>query len=366
VSDSEKIINRMIITGGGTGGHLFPGIAVAEAVIENFPDSKVLFIGTQRLIDAKVLHGRGFETVALKSRALKGMGLLGILRTIFLLPTSLMAALSIIRNFKPDLVLGVGGYVTGPVILAARLIGIPCCIHEQNSIPGMANKILGKIVNRVFVSLPGSEKHFPPPKTFITGNPVRRELLNAAASPTTNKTGFNLLVLGGSQGAHRVNTLILEAITLYKSELPEQLTIIHQTGTVDEQEVRDTYQNLAVTAEVAPFFSNMEELYRTSDLVISRAGATTLAELMIFHKPAILIPFPYAADNHQEENGRLLVARGGALMFSEAELTGELLGWEILNLATDRERRAEMAEKTGCLAQPNATAAILQHCLELL
>jgi UDP-N-acetylglucosamine--N-acetylmuramyl-(pentapeptide) pyrophosphoryl-undecaprenol N-acetylglucosamine transferase len=363
----NKSIQRILITGGGTGGHLFPGIAVAEAILKKYPGSEVVFIGTERQIDAKALRNRPFTTISLKSSGLKGLGLSAKLRTILHMPASLSAAASIIRKSQPDIVLGVGGYVTGPVLLAARLLRVPCAIHEQNSVPGLANRLLGKIVDKVFISLPGSESYFPRRKTVVTGNPVREELLAAALAADTGKEEHpTLLVLGGSQGAHRLNMLMLEALADQTAMLPPRFKVIHQTGTDDRDAVREEYDRLGIEAEVADFFQNMAPLYQKAALVISRAGATTLAEIMMFGIPAILIPYPHAADNHQEKNGQILVDRGGASMFAEGELTGARLGREILRLLTDAEQRREMARKMRSLACPQATDTIIQHCLGML
>jgi UDP-N-acetylglucosamine--N-acetylmuramyl-(pentapeptide) pyrophosphoryl-undecaprenol N-acetylglucosamine transferase len=367
LKQQAKSINSVIITGGGTGGHLFPGIAMAEALLQNYPECTVVFIGTERQIDSRALQDRPFTTVPLKSRGLKGMGLSAKLMTVLQLPTSIIAAMGIVRRYKPDLVFGVGGYVTGPVILAARLLGIPCGIHEQNSVPGLANRLLGKIVNRIFISLPGSETYFPARKTVFSGNPVRKELLAAAATPRAEKKEHpTLLVLGGSQGAHRVNMLVVEALAEQQSKLPPGFTVLHQTGPHDEETVRNRYAKLGITAQVAAFFDNMDHLYQQADLVVSRAGATTLAELMIFQKPAILIPFPYAADDHQEKNGRYLVEHGGARMFIEAELNAWTLAAEILKLFNNNEERQELATNIGSLARPHAAKTIVQHCLDML
>ena len=295
------------------------------------------------------------------------MGLSAKLMTVLQLPASIISALGIIRRYKPDLVFGVGGYVTGPVILAARLLGIPCGIHEQNSVPGLANRLLGKIANKIFVSLPGSETYFPAGKTIFSGNPVRKELLAAAAKPrAADKEHPTLLVLGGSQGAHRVNMLVIEALAAQQSKLPPGFTVLHQTGPHDEETVRNRYASLGIRAQVAAFFDNMAGLYQQANLVVSRAGATTLAELMIFQKPAILIPFPYAADDHQEKNGRYLVEHDGARMFIEAELTAQALGEEIIMLIDNAKQRLELAANIGSLARPHATETIVQHCLGML
>jgi UDP-N-acetylglucosamine--N-acetylmuramyl-(pentapeptide) pyrophosphoryl-undecaprenol N-acetylglucosamine transferase len=367
LKQQTRPISSIIITGGGTGGHLFPGIAMAEAILQNFPECTVVFISTERQIDGRALQDRPFTTVPLKCRGLKGMGLFDKLMTVLQLPASIISAMAIIRRYKPDLVFGVGGYVTGPVILAARFLGIPCGIHEQNSIPGLTNRLLGKIVSKIFICLPGSETCFPRRKTVLSGNPVRKELLAAAAEPRTEeKNRPALLVLGGSQGAHRVNMLVLEALAAQRSALPPCFTVLHQTGPHDEETVRHRYASLGIRAQVAAFFDKMARLYQQADLVVSRAGATTLAELMIFQKPAILIPYPYAADNHQELNGRFLVENGGARMFIEAELTAQTLGEEIIRLINNTKQRQELAANIGSLARPHAAETIVEHCLDML
>ncbi len=340
---------------------------MAEAILQNFPECTVVFIGTARQIDGRALQDRPFTIVPLQCRGLKGMGLFAKLMTVLQLPVSIISAMGIIRRYKPDLVFGVGGYVTGPVILAARLLGIPCGIHEQNSVPGLANRLLGKIVSKIFISLPGSETYFPNRKTIFSGNPVRKELLTAAAEPwTEKKERTTLLVLGGSQGAHRVNMLVMEALAVQQSALPPGFTVLHQTGPHDEETVRNRYASLGIKAQVAAFFDNIAQFYQQADLVVSRAGATTLAELMIFQKPAILIPFPYAADNHQEKNGRFIVEHNGARMFIEAELTAQTLGEEIISLINNTKQRQELAANIGSLARPHATETIVQHCLDMI
>jgi UDP-N-acetylglucosamine--N-acetylmuramyl-(pentapeptide) pyrophosphoryl-undecaprenol N-acetylglucosamine transferase len=359
---------RLIVTGGGTGGHLFPGISLAQAMMRANPGCEVLFIGTERKVDKTALSNLGFETITIKSQGIKGKKFSAILKTLLQQPLALWEASRIIRKFKPDLVFGVGGYVTGPVILAARLLGVTTCIHEQNSIPGLANKLLGHIANKIFVSLPGSEKYFPAGKTILSGNPVRNNIVKASrgVNPISGQKPATLLILGGSQGARRLNSLVLEAAENCLSKLSPPPFIIHQTGGHDEDHVRRKYAELGLNARTQAFYSDMAEIYSQADLIVSRAGATTLAELTVFHKPVILIPFPYAADNHQEINGRYLVEAGAGLMFRQADLTGEKLGMEIKRILEDKKLLAEMAEKSGRIAKPEATETIVNACMELL
>lgn len=355
---------RMIVTGGGTGGHLFPGIAVAEEMRRRFPQGRILFVSTDRAIDNKMLATRSFEKKAIACLPLKGKSVWGTLKSVSQLPFSLWQALRIVRAFRPQLVLGVGGYVTGPVVLAARLMGVKTCIHEQNSVPGMANRMLGKIVDRIYVSIPGSEDFFPRGKAVLTGNPVRAELLLEAGRQKDQAASKTVLVLGGSQGAHRVNALMVAAFT---PALPADLVLLrHQTGSSDEAWVRKAYDEAGVAAQVSSFISDMAAAYREADLVVSRAGATTLAELAVLGLPAILIPFPYAADDHQTTNAAFLVRGGAALMFPERELDGAKLRAEILGLLNDAPRLQGMAARMKEYARPEATTAIVEKSIELL
>lgn len=357
---------RLIITGGGTGGHLFPGIAIAESVLKKFDAGKVLFIGTGRQIDARTLAGRGFETAAIVAHGLKGKSFLKRLQALVELPFSVVSAGLLIHRFRPDLVFGVGGYVTWPVVVAARIMGVPTCIHEQNSIPGLANRWLGKLTDRIFVSLPGSEKYFPAARTILTGNPVRPELLDQAGREKKREDKVTILVLGGSQGAHRVNELVVGAIAGLPVDKRQKIRLIHQTGASDEGWVKGQYEIHDVEAEVAAFFNDMGRIYGQADFLVSRAGATTLAEITSLEKAAILIPYPYAADDHQVENARYLVEGGAAVMFVERQLTEEKLGREMLDLVENQSRRRQMGEAAGKLAKTEALDSILNQCLALV
>ncbi len=354
---------RLIVTGGGTGGHLFPGIAVASALQQRIPDSRVLFIGTARLLDQQALAGLGFEVAALNCGGVKGLRLVAKLRSLLQLPGAVFRALRILRRFQPDLVLGVGGYVTGPVLLAARLLRIPTALHEQNSVPGMANRIAGKIVNRIFISLPCIPA-FPADKTVLTGNPVRREILAVAGKKKTAAAVPTLLVLGGSQGAHRVNTLMMEAMERVTATHPS-LQLIHQTGTADQEAVAQCYRQLGLAAEVLPFIRDMADAYSRADLVVSRAGATTLAELAVMGLPALLIPYPYAADNHQMTNGQYYAKGGGCLLLEQSVLTGEILARAISECLHNFEELHTMTDCMKTLARPDATDRIVDECLRL-
>jgi UDP-N-acetylglucosamine--N-acetylmuramyl-(pentapeptide) pyrophosphoryl-undecaprenol N-acetylglucosamine transferase len=359
---------RLLLTGGGTGGHLFPAVATAEELQSRYPGSEVLFVGTRRKVDSGTLAAYGFPCETISSYGLKGKNPRELARALLALPVGYWQALRIIRRFRPDLVFAVGGYVTGPVAAAARSRGVPVVIHEQNSIPGLANRLLGRLARRVCLSLPGSGAAFSPQKTVLTGNPVRREILalgqhHAARPGNRRKT---VLVLGGSQGAHAVNRLAGEALKIIAGGGREDLKVIHQTGERDVVAVAKHYADCGIKARVEPFFRDMAEIYRQTDLLVSRAGATTLAEAAVAGIPALLIPYPFAADNHQEKNAAYYVSGGGARQFREAELTPELLAENIAGLFADPAALAAMAQAMARLAIPDAAQRIVACCLEVM
>ncbi len=357
-------IMRLVITGGGTGGHLFPGIAVAEALMTELPGSEVLFVGTDRQVDNRVLGQRPFKTATLKCQGLKGKSISAVVAALIQLPMALLKAIAVLHKFKPDLVMGVGGYVTGPVVLAAKLLGIPSCVHEQNSVPGLANKLLGRFADRIFLSIPGSEVYFPSGRTVLTGNPVRTEIL-ASQGRREETEGPVLLVMGGSQGAHKLNSLVVDGLCRVADELPAGFKVIHQTGRIDEESVAKSYAAEGINSEAKAFIDDMADVYRQADLVVSRAGATSLAEICVLGKPSILIPFPYAADNHQEHNAMMVVNSGGAIMHLESELDSSELVTDVLRIISDPVTMKQMGVGAREVSFPEASSAIVKECLAL-
>lgn len=356
---------RVIITGGGTGGHLFPGIALATALQERISGCEILFIGTRRQLDQDTLSGFDFQRASISCMGLKGKGIVHRLKSLLSLPGAVLEAGRVIREFGPDLVFGVGGYVTGPVLLAAKLQSVPTAIHEQNSVPGLANRMISRFVRRVFISIPGPQ--FPGHKTVLTGNPVRQEILTAAEKPSVQgKDTLTLLVLGGSQGAHSVNLLMLEAMDVLKDAVDIQVLVIHQTGVADEQLVREGYEKIGVKAEVSAFFKDMAALYSRADLVVARAGATTLAELSVMGLSALLIPYPYAADDHQAKNGQYYVEGGGVKMYRESAIDGQILAGSMGELLRNPEELRSMAARMKKMGRPEATRLIVDDCLALV
>ncbi|OQX18641.1 MAG: undecaprenyldiphospho-muramoylpentapeptide beta-N-acetylglucosaminyltransferase [Desulfobulbaceae bacterium A2] len=358
---------RIVIAGGGTGGHLFPGIALAEGLLGKLPGAQVLFVGTDRPVDRAALQGLGFGQEFIPVRAFKGRGLLGRLASALALPGALVASLRLLRRFRPQLVFGVGGYVAGPVLLAAWLLGIPRALHEQNSIPGLANRLAARLVQRIFLSLPVEARYFPPARTTLTGNPVRQGIVQAARRERGRRQDHPLiLVLGGSQGAHRLNFLLPEAAALLREKLGRDFSLVHQTGVRDQAEVAASYQRLGLLAEVRDFFRDMADVYSAATLVVSRAGATTLAELAVMGLPALLVPYPYAADNHQEKNAAHYVSGGGAILAREAELDATKLSDRLLYLLQEPARLPMMSNAMLALAYPDATESLVAACLTLM
>jgi len=359
---------RIILTGGGTGGHLFPAVATAQEFRRQQPDTEILFVGTRRKMDTKTLSLYGYESESVVSYGLKGKNIIQLVKAVLTLPLSYMQAMRIIKRFRPDVVLGVGGYVTGAVVSAARVSGVPTLIHEQNSVPGLANRKLGKIVNKICLSLPGSGSYFPKDKTVSTGNPIRANILALLKKPVKVKRDsekLTLLVLGGSQGAKMVNSLVCDAFLSQEHKLSTKIDVIHQTGEGDVSRVKELYKKAGIRAEVKPFFEKMDKVYAKADLLVSRAGATTLSEISVLGKPAILIPYPYAADNHQTKNGEYYVDGGGAVLYQEKDLSGGILADCIDSLVSDKDRLSKMGEAMTRLSFPDAAKKIVACCLEI-
>ncbi len=363
---------RVLIAGGGTGGHLFPGVAIAEELRARHPDADIRFVGTRRGIEARVLPDLGWQLELIEVSGLKTVGALGALRGLFRLPRAWWQARKILKRFRPDAVIGVGGYASGPLVFTAWLRRIPTAICEQNSIPGLTNKLLGRVVRSVFLSFDESRRFFKPKKTVMSGNPVRRGIVQkllSAAPDLTNERSFiksegdatvHVLVSGGSQGAIAVNELASQALSALAKHA--KLAIVHQTGDKDLEPTAARYREAGVAAECHAFIKDMASAYQRADLIVGRAGATTVAELAIAGKPAVLIPYPFAADNHQELNAREMADKGAALMFRQAELTADKLADALRPLVTDAAKRAEMGAAMKSLARPEAAGTIAQWC----
>ncbi|HEX9051238.1 MAG TPA: undecaprenyldiphospho-muramoylpentapeptide beta-N-acetylglucosaminyltransferase [Anaeromyxobacter sp.] len=356
---------RMLVAGGGTGGHVFPGIALAEEVVTRHPANDVVFVGTARGLEATVVPQAGFPIELIDVKGLKGKGLLATLRNLLLLPLAFVQSFAILRKWRPDVVVGVGGYASGPVVLVAWLMRIPTAVQEQNAIAGFTNRVLGRIVQAAFTAFPEAVRQFPRRKVFQLGNPIRKTLMDNYMMPGARHERPQLLVFGGSQGAHALNMRVLESLP-HLADLRDRLRITHQTGARDREYVEKGYQAVGFTPDVREFISDMSAAYAGADLVVCRAGATTLAELTVCKKPSILVPFPAAADNHQVQNALSLVSAGAAVMIEEKDLTGEVLASEVRAILSSPERLEKMARAAGRLGSPQAAKEIADVCTELV
>lgn len=367
----------IVIAGGGTGGHLFPGLALADELRGR--GATVTFVGTSRGLEAKAVPAAGYALELIDVAGLKGKGLGGLVRSLLRLPLALLQSLRLLRRLRPRAVVGVGGYASGPVVLLAALLRIPTVVLEQNSVPGFTNKLLGRVVRSVVVAFPGAGRFFPAGKLHALGNPIRKtvlELQPAASDIGQSTTSARVLVLGGSQGAHAVNELVAAALAVWagqpggKEQLGERLRLRHQTGASDRDAIEQRYRDLGLGPELAvveAFISDMGQAYASCDLMVGRAGATTLAELTAIGRPAILIPFPQAADDHQTENARWLAAEGAAELLPQATTNPAELCARLQALCSPeaRTRLAEMAAKSRRLGRPEAARTIADHVLSV-
>lgn len=351
---------KVIIAGGGTGGHIFPAISIAEEIKGRNKLNEVLFVGTRKGLENDLLSKRGFRIEHIRARGIKGKGMLSSVNAVLSSLLGLLDSLSIIRNFKPDAVLGVGGYVSGPMVLAASIYGVPTAICEQNAYPGMTNRILGRVVKRVFATFEGSASYFPRGKVLLTGNPVRREILQNVVSEKKEEA-LIILVFGGSQGAHKLNRTVPEAL----AELGrDDVCVIHQTGSRDYDYVKNVYQKLGIKARVITFIEDMAGAYAEADFVIGRAGAGTVSEITALGKPSLLVPYPYAANNHQMENAKVLERAGAAIVVEDKDATPENLSGALTG-ALGKDKLNSMASSAAALGKPGAAALIADEISKL-
>ena len=361
---------RIVIAGGSTGGHLFPGIAIAEEFLQRNPDNRILFASTGRRFELGVLAAKGFGHRSLRAEGLKGRGLLNQMRALAKIPAGLFDAIAILTSFQPHLVLGMGGYSAGPVALAAWLKGVAIALHEQNRIPGITNRLSAPLARRIYLSYADDGRRFNPTKVRLTGNPVRSEIITCSQATAGTASGpggrrpFTILVVGGSQGAHRINLAVVDSLN--KLAPQSDFYFIHQTGSDDEKAVKAAYRRLGRAATVQAFFNDMHRQYDRADLIICRAGATTVAELTVIGKGVIFIPYPFAADNHQVFNAQPLVDLGAAEMVLEKDLSGEVLADRIAYYAARPEALKTMAQRARRLGRPAAAGAIVEDCYTLL
>lgn len=361
----------IIIAGGGTGGHLFPGIAIAEAFMARDSKNRILFVNTGNPFEMSVLSERGFNRKTITAEPIKGRGILQKTGALLKIPKGIYEAIRILKKFNPDLVVGMGSYSSGPMIMGAWILGIATVIHEQNIFPGITNRVLAPFADRIYISFENTKALLDPEKTHLTGNPVRKDILKCEMAK--EKSGiednlrdhpFSILVLGGSQGAHGINMAVIDAL----KDLEEKDTyfFVHQTGALDEKKVKDAYMIHGISARVQPFFNDMCHQYEKADLIICRAGATTVAEIAVIGKGAIFVPYPFAADNHQVLNAQALVDKGGAEMILEKDLSGRVLAEKISYYASNSNALELMAKKSKEVSRPDAAEIIVDDCYRLI
>jgi UDP-N-acetylglucosamine--N-acetylmuramyl-(pentapeptide) pyrophosphoryl-undecaprenol N-acetylglucosamine transferase len=357
---------RIVIAGGGTGGHLFPGLAIAQEFMARNKHSRIVFISTGNPLERSVLGQTDFRLESITAEGIKGRGIWNQARSALKIPKGIIEALRILRNYKPDLTVGLGSYSAGPVVLGAWLLRTKIVLHEQNILPGITNRMLAPFAARIYVSFDDTRARFAPHKIRLTGNPVRKELLSdhSAEAPAPGLEKFCVLIIGGSQGAHSINTTLVEALGHLTQK--DGLYFIHQTGAADEKMVAEAYRRQNVAARVQAFFRHMGPLYKQADLIICRAGATTVAEVTAMGKAVIFIPFPFAADDHQTLNAATLADRGAAELIHEKELRADALAQKIEYYAAHPQALEAMAATAGRLGHPDAAKHIVDDCYRLL
>jgi UDP-N-acetylglucosamine--N-acetylmuramyl-(pentapeptide) pyrophosphoryl-undecaprenol N-acetylglucosamine transferase len=364
VSSSPSLPLSVIIAGGGTGGHVFPGIAIAQEFKRRNPETRILFVGTSRGLETRIVPREGFELKLIAVSALKRVSLFKRIHALLLLPKSFWAVRKLIRQIKPDVVIGVGGYASGPVVLVAALMGVPTLVAEQNAHPGFTNRMLARFVRAAAVTFEEAMEYFGE-KAQITGNPVRMEFFDVQPKRHLEAGDVvHIFITGGSQGARAVNLAMIDALPLLAEE-KDRLSITHQTGEHDYDKVRATYMENGWKAEVKPFIEKMIDELAKADLVITRAGATTVAELAAAGRPALMIPFPFAADDHQRKNAEAVEHAGAGRMILQAELTPERLAQELLWLVRDPQQLARMAEASKKLGHPEAAARVVDLAFKI-
>jgi len=369
--EGDNIALRIVIAGGGTGGHLFPGIAIAEMFMRRQAKTRILFVSSGKKIEETVLAKTDFEKKLITIEGIKGKRFSTKMLSLMKLPKGLIESLCLLIGFKPDVVIGMGAYSAGPVVVSAWILRIPRVIHEQNSIPGITNRLLANFANRIYVSFADTEIKARAEKIVFTGNPVRKEILDAicqnrssGVKAKNNHPKFDVLILGGSQGAHNINMFVIDALKYLKD--PSKYRFFHQTGVQDVDRVQKAYSESNIEYIVAPFFENMATRYQYADLVICRSGATTVSELTAAGSAVIFIPFPFATDNHQVVNARALVEDGAAEMILEEELSGKMLAERITYYAENFEVTEKMKSKILEFGHPDAAKRIVEDIYQII
>ncbi len=359
---------KVLIAGGGTGGHIYPGIAVAEELKRLDPAIEIMFVGGDRGLEGRVVPEAGFELFTIGARGLPRRAPWKVPGALLANAGAFLASIGIVNSWQPDVVLGTGGYVSAPVVVAAWLARRPVVLQEQNSVPGLTNRLLARVADEVHLAFSESRGWFArKDRLKLSGNPVRREILSGERKPALARFGLaegipTAFVFGGSRGARRINEATLDAIARLRGHLGAQFIL--QTGKEDFAWAREKAEAQGLPVTVVPYLTHIHEAYAAADLVVCRAGAMTLAEIAACGVPAILVPYPYAAYNHQEVNAQNLAERGGAVMIKDGELTGERLAHELSRLLKDRETLIRMSANARRFARPDAAQRIARNLME--
>jgi UDP-N-acetylglucosamine--N-acetylmuramyl-(pentapeptide) pyrophosphoryl-undecaprenol N-acetylglucosamine transferase len=353
--------STLIFAGGGTGGHVYPMIAVADAVRALAPELRLVFVGTERGMETRVVPERGYELELMRVLPIRGGGVLGAARGVARAAALVPEARALVKKLNPSAVFSIGGYAAGPVSLAARLLGIPIALMEPNSVIGLANRLIAPLVQRAYTAFPESEKHFKSSVILRAGVPIRQGFARAAYA--ANAQGLRILVLGGSQGAKALNEAVPRAV----ARIPSNFSLVHQCGAAHEADARRLYAQLGLASrtEVVPFIADMPAALASTDLVIGRAGASAVSEICAVGRPSLLIPYPFASGDHQRVNAESLVRAGAAVCLLSTEATPERIAAEITALAADLARLDAMAEAAAELGRPDAAHAIALDLLGL-
>ncbi len=356
---------RVVIAGGGTGGHLFPGIAIAEEFLRRNPATAILFIISGNPFEISTLSKKKYTWRRIESEGIKGRGLARQLAAAAKIPQGILSSLKILKNFKPDLVVGIGSYSSGPVVAGAWLLRIPVALCEQNVLAGITNRLLSHFADRIYVSFRNTCLGCADKKIYFTGNPVRREILEYTSGnkPDRKNRKFTVMITGGSQGAHSINLIVADALDHIKNKT--EYNFIHQTGSNDNKMMQTLYEKHGIHCKVESFFTDMPKQFNDADIVICRSGATTVAELTAMGKAALFIPYPFAADNHQELNALALVEVGAAEMMLQEKLDGKLLAKKIEYFASNPEVLKNMAARAKQIGQAYAAEKIVNDSYRL-
>lgn len=345
---------KILIAAGGTGGHIYPGIAIAKEIMRRDPSSEILFVGTARGLEKKIVPDNGFQLALINSAGLKNVGFTGKIKGMVVLPRSFWEARKILKEFSPDVVVGAGGYVSGPVLMTAYFMGFPTLVMDSNALPGFTNRRLARFVDKAALTFEAAKPFFGA-KGVVTGNPVREEFFDIPQLSPGAKV--SVLIFGGSQGARAINAAMAAALPHLLQEAAD-LKVVHQTGESDYENVRARYAEANwAEADIRPYITNMVEAFREADIVISRAGATTCAEVAAAGKASIMVPLPVAADDHQRKNAEAMRSMGAARMILQADLTGERLAAELLELIAAPREIIALGEAARKMARPDAAGA---------